>query len=90
MELGWSIESGKWLTLAPGRAGARTLPAIVRMLRQVGFALPRDLDLRFSTPRLPHAIAIHIMPPADHFSQQSDAYKEFRPTYPAEVFDWLA
>lgn len=36
------------------------------------------------------AIAIHIMPPADHFSQQSDAYKEFRPTYPAEVFDWLA
>jgi SAM-dependent methyltransferase len=30
------------------------------------------------------------MLPADHFSQQSDAYKEFRPTYPAEVFDWLA
>jgi trans-aconitate methyltransferase len=30
------------------------------------------------------------MPPADHFSQQSDAYKIFRPTYPAEVFDWLA
>jgi SAM-dependent methyltransferase len=30
------------------------------------------------------------MPPADHFSQQSGAYKEFRPTYPAEVFDWLA
>jgi SAM-dependent methyltransferase len=29
------------------------------------------------------------MPSSDHFSQQSDAYKEFRPTYPAEVFDWL-
>lgn len=27
---------------------------------------------------------------ADHFSRRADAYREFRPTYPAALFDWLA
>ena len=26
----------------------------------------------------------------DHFSRQSEAYRRFRPGYPAELFDWLA
>jgi hypothetical protein len=26
----------------------------------------------------------------DHFSTQSDAYAAYRPTYPAELFEWLA
>jgi ubiquinone/menaquinone biosynthesis C-methylase UbiE len=26
----------------------------------------------------------------DHFSKQVSSYSEFRPTYPDELFDWIA
>ncbi|PHV13192.1 class I SAM-dependent methyltransferase [Chitinimonas sp. BJB300] len=31
-----------------------------------------------------------VTPFKDHFSQQSSAYAQYRPSYPAALFDWLA
>lgn len=42
--------------------------------------------------RLPHSQGAHFMNPsfADHFSALARRYAEFRPKYPAELFDFLA
>ncbi len=89
-----------WRGSRPGGKGATRLEAVVSAYVQYPLAdfLPFTESPHFSPGPKVRGIFLRGYNQAmaaspgfkDHFSQQSAAYRRFRPEYPAELFEWLA